>query len=187
MVNVRPEPRARFNVLLTEDRQHTIEHWTQQLPRLLQPHGVQAFVARSGREALELAEQREIHAAFIDLLTPASDPRSTTGPGGLWLMQLLRRLPRRPPIVLVTNDVYFDQRQIQRLINEALRLGAFSVINRPVELNALLQVIRRLIDRQYAGTWPTSGDPQQRGEQPADFRDLSNPFENPELNDSADY
>ena len=166
MVNVRPQPHreshpeSRFTVLLTEDREHAVEHWTHQLPRLLQPQGVQAYVARTGQEALELAKQVPVHAAVIDLLTPA-DERSGTGraPGGLWLLELLRRSPQRPPVVLVSNPTY-SQRQLQRYLNEALRLGAFSVINRPVELEALLESIRRLIDRRYKGTWPISVDPQ---------------------------
>lgn len=157
MVDVRPDRKVRFNVLLTEDRERGIEHWTRQLPRLLEPQGFHAYVARTGREALEVAGRNEIHAAVIDLLTPSEDPARGRGEAdGLWLMQLLHRLPRRPPVVLVGAPPY-GPRQVHRLLNEALRLGVFSVVNRPVELEAMLEVIRRLIDRRYAGTWPPSG------------------------------
>lgn len=198
MVNVRPQSReVRFNVLLTEDREHAIEHWTHQLPRLLEPQGVQAYVARTGREALDLAGRLEIHAAVIDLLTPPSDAdrAATRGPGGLWLLELFRRLPRRPPIVLVSNHAYTPA-QAQRLLNEALRLGAFSVINRPVELEALLAVIRRLVDRRYDGAWPARRPaPGEPTPPPPGFRppgtpgtsggpDISGPS-NPGLSDSA--
>lgn len=155
----RPDAGARFCVLLTEDREHAIEHWTRQLPRLLEPQGVQARVARTGREAIDLADRHTFHAAVVDLLTPADEHRSSgpsgghNVPGGLWLLELLRRHPARPPVVLVSNPNY-SRRQTQRYLNEALRLGAFSVINRPVELEALLESIRRLIDRRYKGAWP---------------------------------
>ena len=177
MVNVRPESQppqvppagdadVRFTVLLTEDREHAIEHWTHQLPRLLEPQGVQAFVARTGREALELAKQLTIHAAVIDLLTPADEgSTSPSTPGGLWLLEVLRRRPDRPPVVLVSNPNY-SQRLTQRYLNEALRLGAFSVLNRPVELEALLQSIRRVIDRRYKGAWPVHLDPDLRPDHP---------------------
>lgn len=158
MVNVRSESRqVRFNVLLTEDREHAIEHWTRQLPRLLEPQGVHAYVARTGREALQMAESMEVHAAVIDLLTPAGSEGKMVGQprgaGGLWLLEVFRRLPQRPPVVVVNNRAYTNA-QAHRLLNEALRLGAFSVINPPVELEALLAVIRRLVDRRYAGAWP---------------------------------
>ncbi len=136
MVNVRPSHESRFTVLLTEDREHAIEHWTHQLPRLLKPQGVQAYVVRTGREALELTKQLTIHAAVIDLLTPADEKHGAQQtPGGLWLLELLRRHPGHPPVVLVSNPSY-SQRVAQRYLNEALRLGAFSVINRPVELRS---------------------------------------------------
>ena len=162
-MNVRPSPDTRFTVLLTEDREHAIEHWTHQLPRLLEPQGVQAHVARTGQEALELAKQMPIHAAVIDLLTPANEREANVGhkPGGLWLLEVLRRRPDQPPALLVSNPGY-SQRLLQRYLNEALRLGAFSVINRPVELEALLEAIRRLIDRRYKGAWPSRLDPALR-------------------------
>ena len=156
---------ARFSVLLTEDREHAIEHWTRQLPRLLQPLGMRALVAQTGYQAIELVESRPIHAAVIDLYTPPGDrktirtkgaPRPAANPatpGGIWVLEIFRRLANPPPVVVVNNLVY-SPRQAQRFLNKALRLGAFSVINRPVDLEELLTVIRRLIDRQYEGQWP---------------------------------
>ena len=183
---------ARFNILLTEDRPHTGEqHWTDLLPRLLQPHGVEAYVASTGRDAIRLAEQRPIHAAVIDLGTPLgealdpmprrlstphgstppdsapagstrirstqSDPKksrsSQAGPAGLWLLELFRRIPNQPPVVLLRKPAY-SRSQAERILRDALRLGVFSVMNKPVELEQLLAVFQRLVDRRYSGTWP---------------------------------
>ncbi len=159
-----PRPSARFNVLLTEDRDHAPGHWTRQLPRLLQPQGVQAYVARTGKEAVALVNDVEIHAALIDLATPQDDPRNMTGsskgvaPGdaqGLWVLEVLRRLPNRPPVVVV-NSRAIARGEAQRCLNQALRLGAFTVVNRPSDIEDMLNVIRRLIDRQYEGAWPAN-------------------------------
>ncbi|MEX0653546.1 MAG: hypothetical protein WD534_08600 [Phycisphaeraceae bacterium] len=183
MVSVRPSNPTRFNVLLTQDRDHAIEHWTRQLPRLLEPQGIHAHLARTGREALDLASRLDLHAAIVDLLTPtggtgaAAGQRATTRdplPGGLWLLQVLRRKPVQPPVVVVSNDFY-AWRQADRYLNEALRLGAFSVINRPVELDPLLQVIRRLIDRRYAGTWPAARPPADPTTHPSDVFSSTQP------------
>lgn len=160
MVSVRPQPEAfasdgRFNVLLTRDREHAIEHWTGQLPRVLGPLGVRAFVADTGREALEVAEQVEVHAAVIDLSTPPGPTTSAPAhqPGGLWLLEVLSRRPNRPATVVVNSQAYTPG-QIDRFLNEALRLGAFTVVNRPVEVHGLLVVIQRVIERRFRGRWP---------------------------------
>jgi DNA-binding response OmpR family regulator len=46
------------------------------------------------------------------------------------------------------------QREANHLLREALRLGAFSVLHKPVEIEQLLAVFRRLLDRRYSGQWP---------------------------------
>lgn len=165
MMNVRHPSGARLNVLLTEDRPHAPEHWTGQLPRLLAPQGVAAYVARSGREAIDLAGRVQLHAAVIDLSTPLGDDEhdTATGPGGadtrspagIWLLELFRRLPNQPPVVVVRGPAV-SARQFDRLMREALRLDAFSVVNKPVDLEQMLTVFQRLIDRRYRGAWPLS-------------------------------
>ncbi|QDU34812.1 hypothetical protein KS4_28880 [Poriferisphaera corsica] len=151
--------RGKFNVLLTEDREHAIEHWTHQLPRLLGPQGVEAVVAKNGREAIDISNELEVHAAVIDLATPqdaANRAYTSSGmPGGIWLLEVLSRLPKHPPIVIVNSRTY-TPRQIHRFLHDALRLGAFSVINQPVQLEQLLGVIQRIMQRQYNGYWPGS-------------------------------
>jgi len=153
---------AKLNVLLTVDRPHAPEHWTVQLPRLLEPQGVVSYVAQSGHEAIDFAESVQFHAAVIDMGTPWScgDSFPTPvgafdkgGPAGLWLLELWRRLPDRPPVVVIGGPA-ISQRQLERLLREALRLGVFSVVNKPINLEKILAVFRRLLDRQYRGYWP---------------------------------
>jgi CheY-like chemotaxis protein len=184
---------TRFNILLTEDRPHTGEqHWTDQLPRLLQPQGVEAFVASTGRDAIRLAERFAIHAAVIDMGTPlgeALDAMSSppsggsgavpspptpsgaaqAGPAGLWLLELFRRMPNRPPVVLLRKPAY-SRGQAERILRDALRLGAFSVMNKPVELEQLLAVFQRLVDRRYSGAWPGHAGAANREEGSFPFR-----------------
>lgn len=149
----------RFRVLLTEDRARPDEHWTRQVPALLRPLGVDARIAATGPEALDILKAGQVHAAVIDLNTPAphaagNDP----GAGGLWLMQVIHRLPAKPPVVVVNSRSY-SQRQVQRLLSQALDLGAFSVINWPVQLDTLLGTFQRLLERAYDNNWPEQDPP----------------------------
>ncbi len=153
---VGPGRSDRFNVLLTEDRGHGDEHWINQLPRLLEPMGVRTYVARSGREAIDMAEARRIHAAVVDLATPLADASrgpASAGDAGMWLLELLSRLPNRPPVVVLRQPA-ISFREAERMLREALRLGAFSVLDKPVGLEQLLAVFRRLLDQAYRGQWP---------------------------------
>lgn len=164
MVQINAQARSKLNVLLAQDRPQAPEHWIQQLPRLLEPQGVASYVARTGREAIELAQQIEIHAALIELsdlnlssLSSVSWTYTNNNPAGTWLMELFRRMRNRPPVVLIRGR-YASTKQVDRLLQEALRMGVFSVLNAPVELEQILVVFRRLIDRQYSGIWPSRGD-----------------------------
>lgn len=159
MINVRLQPPAnapRFNVLLTEDREHAPEHWTRQLPQILAPMGISATIARTGDEAVQVTLDRDIHAAIVDLATPRNDTADPT-PGGLWVLEVLSRQPNCPPVVVVNSQTY-SQRVAQRYLNQALRLGAFSVINRQdhgqINIDAMLNAIRKLIERNYQDHWP---------------------------------
>lgn len=168
---------ARLNVLLTLDRPHASEHWTNQLSRLLEPQGVAAYVVDSVQEAMEVATELPIHAAVVDLGTPLEDRRvvregeagPTAGPttGGarstrsqasgelpeVWVLELFQRLPRRLPVVVVHSPAR-SRRENEWILSQTLRLGAFSVLNKPVQLEQLLIVFQRLVDRRYRGNWP---------------------------------
>jgi CheY-like chemotaxis protein len=181
---------GRLNLLLTENRPHAPEHWISQLPTLLRPQGVDSFLARTTSEALELASHRTIHAAVIDLATPASTatkgpetdlndveaerpdagarPARAAAPSGcMWLIELFRRLPDRPSVVVIHSPAYTDK-QLERLLHEALRLGAFSVMNKPVQVEQLLTVFQRLLERRYQGAWPGQRRPASNDEPASD-------------------
>ncbi len=148
-------------MLLTQDRPHDTGHWSSQLPRLLEPQGVVSYVVRTGLDAVAVAERYEVHAAVVDMATPRGESGSPQGSAatsnsraaGMWLLELLRRLPNCPPVVIVY-DAHVNERDIGRLLHEALRLGAFAVLNKPIGLDQLLMTFQRLVDRQYRGAWP---------------------------------
>jgi len=148
----------------------------EQLPRLLEPAGIHCLPARSGEEAQQVLKACRVHIAVIDLAIPLRAPRPVDGspaptsdaPGaseaalsaaraaqaqaGARLLQLLRRLDSPPPTIVI-RPPQPSLRDSARGLSDALREGAFAVLDRPLQLEAVLDALRRIISRHYAHVW----------------------------------
>ncbi len=151
------QPGGRLNLLLSAcDWQPT--PWADQLPPLLGPMGIQSYRVVNGRQASRLIENTRIHIAVVDLALPLDDascPSQAVEEGGVRILDLLRRLDEPPPTLVIKRGR--TQRDDARELNAALRAGAFAVLDRPREvsdLNLLLEAMRRVLGRFYAGRWP---------------------------------
>lgn len=128
--------RAKFSILLADpDAQ-----WNHQASTLLEAQGIQAIQARTGREALALIEERQIHAAVLDQQMPMLS--------GLAVVKMLRDRQSAPPAILLSED------PSPHLLQEALVMQVFSVLRKPVDVNQLLQTLARVLTRHYASQWP---------------------------------
>ncbi|MBG85049.1 MAG: hypothetical protein CMJ40_10970 [Phycisphaerae bacterium] len=130
-----------------------------QLPRLLEPMGIRAMQAESGDEAARIINREPVHIAVVDLEIPidartgiTARPRS----GGAKLLQLLKRLETPPPTIVV-KPRHGSAREHARSLSQSLREGAFAVLDRPLELESLLEVLRRVLQRHYRNGWPQPG------------------------------
>jgi len=160
----RPHEPGRLNLLLSYGgwrETPTVEH----LARLLEPHGINCFRAESGEEATDLIRQIAIHIAIVDLAIPLRraavrppvakppvTPATASAAGGR-ILQLLRRLEEPPPTVIVRPPQPATRESVRGL-SEALREGAFAVVDRPVHLETMLEILRRILRRHYADHWP---------------------------------
>jgi DNA-binding response OmpR family regulator len=145
---------ARLNLLLTYGGWRE-ESAVNQLPRLLAPMGIRSFRAGTGEEAADLIRIVPIHIAVVDLGIPLHRLEGSPKPSqcGARILQLLRRLEQPPPTV-VLRPPPAGGREGDRTLADALREGAFAVLDRPVQLETMLEVMRRVLRRHYAGTWP---------------------------------
>ena len=132
---------SRFTVLLPTEQ----EGWHETLTQLLKPQGVHTVLARSGREALEMIEGMEVHAAVLDTRMP--------GLGGLQVVKLMREMRGKnpPPAILLTEQLS------NHLLREALTMHVFSVLAKPVDFNLLLDALARLLRRYHENRWPGEG------------------------------
>ncbi len=116
--------------------------------------GVASWRVRSGREATRLLQTTSVHIALVDLALPLEDNEVAPGvpEGGPRLLELLGRMPTPPPTVVVKQPR--TQREDARTLTSALVAGAFAVIERPVNIETALEVMRRILCRYYEGRWP---------------------------------
>jgi CheY-like chemotaxis protein len=126
--------------------------------------GITSLRAASGCQARRVIQTHRIHIAVVDLGLPLDEPGQTCpdrehapdlDEGGPRLLELLARLEQPPPVIAVKRRR--SERDDVRDLNAALRLGAFAVVDRPKELgdlNLILNVLRRCLERHYQGRWP---------------------------------
>jgi CheY-like chemotaxis protein len=126
----------RFTVLLADAQ----DPWHATVRQLLAPPGVRTVSVRSGREALSLIEQRQVHVAVLDVDMP--------GLGGLQVVRRLTQRDNAPPTILLAEQLS------AQLLHEALGMKVFSVLGKPVDFNVLLDALARVMRRRYEGRWP---------------------------------
>lgn len=152
------EPGSRLNLLLSYGGWRE-ESMVDQLPRLLNPMGIRSYRAETGEEAEEIIRTYQVHIAVVDLTIPLkkSDQQlptsSRVSPGGFRMLQILRRLEQPPPTIVIRPPDP-SARQRARMLAESLREGAFAVLDRPVAIEHILDVLRRVLRRHYADVWP---------------------------------
>jgi len=155
-----PGAGGRLNLLLS-DAGWRQEGWAEGLPRLLEPLGVRSWRVQTGQDAARLLQAEPIHIAVVDLSLPleaAGDDDAAAqaqAEGGQRLLQLLSRLETPPPTIVIKRPK--TSRDDARELACALRLGAFAVVDRPVQMELILEVFRRVLRRHYAGRWPGEG------------------------------
>jgi DNA-binding NtrC family response regulator len=120
-----------LRILLIDDDQEVCQF----LHGRLQQAGYEVRKANSGKAALDLIQNEVFDAVLLDIHLP-----DMTG------IQILNELKKRDPeidAVIMTGDS-----QVKTAI-EALRLGAYDYITRPVEWVSLDRLLQRLSERRY--------------------------------------
>ncbi|HKP46701.1 MAG TPA: PAS domain S-box protein [Pyrinomonadaceae bacterium] len=117
-------------ILVVDDSLET----TDMLGRLLQLEGAFVQSARSGDEALELAKRQQFDLVVSDISMPEMD--------GYQLLKNLRELPSMAKVPAVALTGYGREADIARAREE----GFAEHLTKPLDLDQLLQVVRRLTE-----------------------------------------
>jgi PAS domain S-box-containing protein len=117
-------------ILVVDDSPET----TEMLGKLLQLEGAFVESARSGAEALDIARRKNFDLVVSDISMPEMD--------GYQLLQKLRELPSMANVPALALTGYGRGADVERALEE----GFAEHLTKPLDLDQLLQIVRRLTD-----------------------------------------
>lgn len=109
--------------------------WPDAMRDIFTPRGVNLMVAQNTDGFVNVLENRRIHAAIIDMDSKRATPLAT--------IKIIRMNYPLLPCLMLTNKAEKD------LLDKALQLDVFSVIEKPVDMTLLREQLDRLFLKKY--------------------------------------
>lgn len=113
--------------------------WPMAVRDIFRPRGVNLLVADGVDEFVNVLRHRRIQVTIVD-----TDSADKSGRGCLWVLRIIRIEYPKIPCILLTSD------PTEAMLEEALQLDAFSVIDKPVDMMILRDQLNRLFVRKYS-------------------------------------
>ncbi len=109
--------------------------WPAVIANIFAPRGINAMVAASAGEAMEIIERNRVHMAIVDIDSQMA--------GGLSIVRIIRGYEPLMPCIMVSSQ------SERRVLTKALELDVFSVVAKPVDMGILQQQLNRLFMKRY--------------------------------------
>jgi len=109
--------------------------WPQALRNILRPRGVNLLVAEEPDEFVHIIERKRIHTTIVDMDSEKSN--------GLATIKIIRMDYPLQPCILLTSAAN------EAVLGKALQLDVFGVIDKPVDMNVLQELLNRLFLKKY--------------------------------------
>ena len=109
--------------------------WPMALRGSFQPRGVNLLVAQGTNDFVQIIQQKRIHTTIVDM-----DSEKSSGMATVRIIRM--EYPMLPCIMLASCTC-------ESILNKALQLDVFSVIDKPVDLNVLREQLNRLFIKKY--------------------------------------
>jgi CheY-like chemotaxis protein len=120
-----------YSILVTDDDPAARETFRE----IFEPAGYKTLLAESGEEAIDIAQQNDIHLAVMDMHLPKLT--------GLETMAIVRQIKGLMPMILVSAD------HDDGLLRKALSAQAYCVLAKPVSKNVVIYVVSRALTKFY--------------------------------------
>jgi DNA-binding NtrC family response regulator len=109
--------------------------WPNAVRDIFRPRGINLLVADSAIEFVDIIKTKRIHATIVDMDSERSN--------GLATIKIIRFDYPLLPCILLTSAA------TESVLGEALQLDVFGVVDKPVDLNVLRQLLNRLFVKRY--------------------------------------
>lgn len=122
-------------ILVVENEQETAELLRNNLSR----QGYRVTIVQSAHDALELVEQIRFDLIFLDTNLPAMD--------GLELYLAIKKITPSSVAIMIAGM----EREFERIAREAVSKNAYTIIRKPLDIDHILGLLRRITGRQISG------------------------------------
>ena len=109
--------------------------WPEALRRIFQPRGVNLLVAENAGEFVNIVGNRRIHTTIVDM--------DSTQASGLATVKLIRMEYPRLPCIMLSSSAD------EETLGKALQLDVFAVVDKPVNMALLRELLNRLFLKRY--------------------------------------
>ena len=108
--------------------------WPMALQDIFEPRSVNLLVAERSDEFVNIIERRRIHTTIVDMDSEV---------GGLATIKIIRMSYPLLPCILLTSEAG------EAVLSKALQLDVFGVIDKPVDMSILQELLNRLFIKKY--------------------------------------
>ncbi|HEW79275.1 MAG TPA: response regulator [Phycisphaerales bacterium] len=109
--------------------------WPEAIRDIFRPRGINLLMAESAGEFVNVIEQKRIHTTIVDMDSEKSNALAT--------IKIIRMDYPLLPCILLTSAAG------KAVLDEALRLDVFGVIDKPVDMGILRELLNRLFVKKY--------------------------------------
>jgi len=109
--------------------------WPEALKSIFQPRGINLLVAGNSSDFMNIIRNKRIHTTILDIDSEKAS--------ALAMIKIIRMSYPMIPCILLTSSAE------QELLDKALQMNVFSVIDKPVDMNILREQLDRLFIKKY--------------------------------------
>jgi len=120
----------KYKILITDDEKKIRNI----LKDILDDEGYQTFLAENGQEALKILGQNRIDLMLLDLRMPGMD--------GIEVLREIQQKKEKPEVIIIS-----AHGTVQKAV-QAVQLGAFDFIEKPVEIDRLLITVNNALKQK---------------------------------------